>query len=135
MKIVLGGKSLFKENDYELLLSGKQMIKNDIAPELKGYENKIEIRGHTASAAYGPGSQWADSWELAYRRSKSVMQFLVDDCGIEQTRCRVVSCGDTEPIATNLTAEGRSKNRRVEVVMTEEFISERAERRQMMQGE
>ncbi len=130
MKIVLGGKSLFKENDYELMLEGKEMIKNDIAPDLKGYENKIEIRGHTASATYGPGSQWADAWELGYRRAKSVMQYLIDECGVEEKRCRVVSCGDTEPISTNLTAEGRTKNRRVEIVMTEEFVSERDNRRQ-----
>ena len=129
MKIVIGGKALFRENDYKLRPAGKTLIKTDVAPDLKGYENKIEIRGHTASAAYGPGSQWADSWELSYRRALSVMRLLVDECGIDQRRCRVVACGDTEPIASNLTAEGRIKNRRVEIVMTEEFVTERAERR------
>jgi chemotaxis protein MotB len=130
MKIIIGGKTLFKENDYNLLPEGQQMLKTDVSPDLKGYENKIEIRGHTASSSYGKGSQWADSWELGYRRALTVMRYLVDECGIEERRCRVVSCGDSEPRSTNLTEEGRVKNRRVEIVMTEEFVTDRDDRKQ-----
>ncbi|MFH0911899.1 MAG: flagellar motor protein MotB [Planctomycetota bacterium] len=125
MKMVLGGKSLFREDDYHLTSEGKRMIQESICPDIRGFENKIEIRGHAASAP-----AFKDVWEISYRRAMEVMRFLVDECGIEERRCRVVACGDTEPIKSNLTPEGREENRRVEVVMTEEFLGVREARRQ-----
>ena len=129
MKIVIGGKSLFREGEEYLLPEGREFIRTDVAPSLRGYENKLEVRGHTASASYDVGSRWRDAWQLSYHRAYNVMRFLVEECNLEERRFRVVACGDTEPIASNLTEEGRIQNRRVEIVMTEEFVSERAERR------
>ncbi len=130
MKIVIGGKALFRENDYRLTVEGKNLIREDVAPELRGFGNKVEVRGHAATAPYGAGSRFKDPWQLSYLRAREVMRFLVDESGLEERRFRVVACGDTEPIKSNLDPEGREANRRVEVVMTEEFVSTREERRQ-----
>jgi chemotaxis protein MotB len=124
MKIVVGGKVLFQNDDYHITSEGKRLLQQTVCPDLRGYENKIEVRGHSST-----GPSFEDAWELSYRRATAVMRFLVDECGLDERRFRVVACGDTEPIKTNLTPEGREENRRVEVVMTEEFVTEREERR------
>ncbi|MHC4886282.1 MAG: OmpA/MotB family protein [Planctomycetota bacterium] len=123
MKIVIGGKTLFQAESDVLTEEGRDMIRRDVAPDLKGYENRIEIRGHTASSDY------MDVWDLSYRRAVAVMRLLTAT-GIDRRRCRVVACADTEPISTNLTPEGRAENRRVEIVMTEEYVSDKSGVRQ-----
>ena len=128
MKIAIAGKQLFRQNEAILLPAGRTYLQTYIAPELKGYENKIEVRGHTAAAPSGTESSFRDEWELSYARAYAVMRYLVDTCGIEERRFRVVAAGSTEPITSNLTPMGQERNRRVEIVMTEEFISDRLER-------
>lgn len=123
MKVVIGGKTLFQAESDVLTEEGRDMIRRDVASDLIGYENRIEIRGHTASTDY------MDIWDLSYRRAVAVMHLLVST-GIDRRRCRVVACADTEPVASNLTAEGRAENRRVEIVMTEEYVSDKGDLRQ-----
>ncbi len=52
--------------------------------------------------------------DLSVRRAKAIADLLIDR-GIPRERITVVGYGDTRPIDTNNTEEGRSKNRRVEV--------------------
>lgn len=76
-------------------------------------EIKIEIRGHTdstASAEYNQG--------LSERRAASVKAYLVDK-GIASDRISTRGFGKSMPIADNSTVEGRARNRRVELVITE----------------
>ncbi len=128
MKIVVGGKSLFRENEHTITAEGRQVIRERVAPELRGFDNKVEVRGHTATAAYGGGSQYADAWNLSYRRAHAVMRFLVDECDIAERRFRLVACGDAEPLRSNRLPEARAENRRVEIIMTEELLTDREAR-------
>lgn len=123
-KIVIGGSELFRPGETELSPSGKRILQEEIAPDLKGYRNRIEIRGHTAPVRAGEDMPFEDLWEVGYRRSLSVMRFLVATCGLDERRFRVVSCADNEPVDSNLKEAGRNRNRRVEIIMTEELIPE-----------
>ncbi len=75
-------------------------------------DSTCEIGGHTdniASAAYNQ--------KLSEQRANSVRQYLIDKFGIDGSRLTATGYGLTKPIASNDTAEGRQKNRRVEAVM------------------
>ena len=75
-------------------------------------DTTCEIGGHTdniASAAYNQ--------KLSEKRANSVRQYLIDKFGIDGSRLTAAGYGLTKPIASNDTAEGRQKNRRVEAVM------------------
>lgn len=124
MKRVLGGKNHFEPNSARLTAQGRELLLNEIAPDLRGFRHRIEIRGHTAAAQYDPAQ---DTWELAYERAYTVMRFLVEEAGLEERLFRVVSCDGNEPIESNLTPEGREANRRVEVIMTEEVVQDLGE--------
>jgi len=69
---------------------------------------EVEITGHTDST--GPEVY---NMGLSERRAKSVVRYLTDK-GVSQTRIKTSFFGETKPIESNETKEGRSKNRRVE---------------------
>lgn len=112
----LSDSELFRPNSAELTPSGKQILSRDVAPDLRGFRNRIDVRGHTASSAY------EDGWYLGFQRAYAVMDYLVNECRIDKRRFRVTSCADNEPDGSNMTAKGKVLNRRVEVIMTEEAI-------------
>lgn len=74
-------------------------------------ENKVQIEGHTDST----GSR-KKNIALSGQRGWSVYSYLVKH-GIEPSRLKVVGIGPDKPIASNRTAAGRAKNRRVEIII------------------
>lgn len=83
-----------------------------LAQNLQAYPNSaVQIIGHTdntGSAAYNQ--------DLSLRRAQSVANVLFS-AGISTSRLVVTGRGEDQPVATNLTPEGRAQNRRVEVVI------------------
>ena len=80
----------------------------------------ISVIGHTDSQQ--PSAELAKSyptnWDLAAARAANAVKFLVAN-GVGAERVIAVSRGDSDPIASNETAEGRAENRRIEVVLRE----------------
>jgi len=72
---------------------------------------KIEIRGHTDNVGEEEYNQ-----QLSEARAKSVFQFLVDH-GIVAERLSYTGFGETKPVASNDSEEGRKQNRRTEFVI------------------
>ncbi len=85
---------------------------NTVASSLLKYPNsRIEVIGHTdntGSAAYNQ--------DLSQRRAVSVASVLRES-GVPGSRIAAYGRGEDQPIASNLTAEGRAKNRRVEIII------------------
>lgn len=81
---------------------------NNIAMECYGY--KILITGH-ADSTYKEGY----NLNLSKLRAEKVQQYLIK-AGIDTKRITVRYIGEAKPAATNVTREGRSKNRRVEII-------------------
>ena len=80
---------------------------------LKKYEKTlIEVAGHTDNV----GSD-ADNQSLSERRANTVAQYL-EAHGLRSDRVITVGAGETRPVATNDTPEGRQANRRVELTLT-----------------
>jgi len=76
----------------------------------------IEIEGHTDSIEAGTES---GRRALARKRAEAARTFLVHECGIPATQLQAVSLADTYPLKPNSTDEGRTANRRVELVNME----------------
>jgi OOP family OmpA-OmpF porin len=58
-----------------------------------------------------------DNTDLSRRRAEAVKAHLVEKSGVDETRIEVAGVGYLVPVASNLTAEGREANRRVEAVL------------------
>jgi chemotaxis protein MotB len=76
---------------------------------------QVDVVGHTDTDPIKK-SKWKDNWELSAQRALSVLGYLVKR-GISEEKIRAVGCGESRPIASNSTASGKARNRRVEIVV------------------
>lgn len=108
--MTLSGAVLFKHNSAELLPIARERLR-EVAAVLREYEadNRMVIEGHTDSR----GSD-AYNHQLSEKRAQSVRDFLVSE-GVSESVVTAVGRGESEPIASNDTADGRANNRRVEI--------------------
>ena len=98
----------FKSGSAQLTADSK-LVLNEVADVLKKAEgHRIQVQAHTDSQ----GSE-ADNLKLSKARARSVMNYLISK-GISAQRLQSEGFGETLPIASNETAEGRALNRRVE---------------------
>jgi len=99
--------------------SGRARVRPDMAPILSKFAQgldstmNVQITGHTDSQ----GSDAVNN-PLSKERADAVRDYLVGQ-GVSATRISTVGRGEAQPIADNATAEGRAKNRRVEIFLRE----------------
>ena len=107
-----------------LFAPGKATLKKATSVELNHIESVLEqnyggrlidVVGHTDSDPIKK-SKWKDNWELSAQRALSVVRYLIGR-GFPKERIRSVGRGETHPIASNATASGKTRNRRVEIVV------------------
>ena len=93
-KITVGGKVLFDEGSAELEAVSAYEPLDRLARIVKGYYNKLEIRGHTSAMRRCPGNESPskDLFDLAYFRGKAVADYLVGS-GVDCKRIRLQSGG------------------------------------------
>ena len=106
------GNITFASDSAELNPSFYKVL-NSVNIVLKQYEKTlVEVAGHTDSTGASDYNQ-----KLSERRANSVAQYL-EGQGLRSDRVITVGAGETHPVATNDTAEGRQANRRVELTLT-----------------
>ena len=102
---------LFGTGSAELTPAARENISR-LAGILKRYPNtNVSVEGHTDSDGAEDFNQ-----ALSERRANAVAQALRDE-GVAGSRIRTVGFGETQPIATNDTPEGKAANRRVEIIV------------------
>lgn len=107
--IVLPGVT-FAFNKADLLPGAQEILDREVVPELRADPNlQVLIEGHTDSV----GSD-EYNMKLSGQRAGAVWRYLVSK-GIDSSRLQARGLGEAQPIASNDTAEGRAKNRRVEL--------------------
>ena len=103
---------IFASASWDLLPEGLALIDQLVAP-LGQIDNPVTVRGHTDDQPMGNGFS---NFDLSALRATTVAERLMSD-GIAPIRVTAGGVGDTRPIATNATAEGRALNRRVELLV------------------
>jgi outer membrane protein OmpA-like peptidoglycan-associated protein len=99
------GKANLRTESYPALMEAAQIMKDnaDIA---------VEIQGHTDNVGSDASNQ-----KLSEKRAYSVMNWLVQYGGVDPKRLTAKGYGESRPIASNDTDEGRQLNRRTEFVI------------------
>ena len=90
-------------------------ILKSLSSILKSYQNPIHVEGFTDSVPIKT-IIFPSNWELSASRAASVVQLLTQS-GVNPSRMAAIGYGPYRPIASNDTAEGRSKNRRIVLVV------------------
>ena len=77
---------------------------------------RITVSGHTDNVPINT-REFPSNWELSSQRAVNFMRYLIADNSLKPERFSAIGYGEYRPIMTNETPEGRSKNRRVEVLI------------------
>jgi chemotaxis protein MotB len=119
LKVTMVNELLFPEGGFQLSKQGEQVLAK-LAPALSKVQNgNIIVQGYTDNLPIGPGlrERFPSNWELAGTRATDVVRYLAKQ-GVSASLLSGQSFGDTRPIASNDTPEGRAKNRRVDITIT-----------------
>lgn len=106
---------LFAIGSAELKPQGLALLR-ELAEMFKQQPGTVDIEGHTDNIPINT-EVYPSNWELASGRATAVARYLIEQA-IDPRRLRAIGFADTKPRAKNDTALGRSKNRRVSLVVT-----------------
>jgi len=112
IRLILSEEILFDSGKSELKETAKRALL-PIIEQLKQIPNEIIIEGHTDNVPIKKGF-YKTNWELSMARAYSVIK-LMEEKGIPSSRLAGIGYGENRPIADNLTAENRARNRRIEI--------------------
>ena len=90
-----------------------------VADVLRTMPNQVSLVGH-ADAVPIHNRHFRDNWDLSAARSLHLLALLTHKYGIAESRLSVASYGSYRPTDSNDTADGRARNRRVEIVILDE---------------
>lgn len=111
---------LFPSGGFQLSPAGQNELATNIAPKLRNVQNaKIVVFGYTDNQPVGPALKAQgipDNLVLSTRRAAAVASFLVAQ-GVNPNITSAKGFGETHPVASNDTPEGRAKNRRIVITV------------------
>ena len=115
--VSLENRLLFPSGSWQVNAQGTQAI-NDLASVLKNQNNiNILIEGHTDADAYTGTGDITDNWDLSVKRSTAIVRILTNTKGIDPTMITAAGRSKFVPVSSNKTSIGKSKNRRIEIVI------------------
>lgn len=88
-----------------------------VGSSLAATQGKVRVEGHTDNVPVAFSERFNSNWDLSAARSATVADFFINNSGFAQKNMLVAGFADTKPIATNSTADGRARNRRIEVIV------------------
>lgn len=113
--IDIDAELLFAEGDARLSPAAERLL-SSVAQVLHDRSCLIRVEGHTDSTPIS-NSKFASNWELSSARAAVVVRKLSAG-GIAEARLSAVGLASNQPLASNLTAAGRTRNRRVQLLLT-----------------
>lgn len=122
-------KILFDSGRAEVKPQGLDVLKQ-VSDVLKTVDDKqIRIEGHTDNVPIRGKlkERFPSNWELSTARATTVVRYLIDQGELDPTYLTAVGHADTQPVASNDEEEGRTQNRRIEIVLYPKDLSDIAE--------
>jgi chemotaxis protein MotB len=106
---------LFPSGSAELNTSSLTVLKN-IASVIRMLPNDIRVEGHTDNVPISKPN-YPSNWHLSVARALNTAYFLINTENLPSDKVSIVGYSEYKPIASNETEEGRSMNRRVDLVI------------------
>jgi chemotaxis protein MotB len=113
--------------DKMFYTSGSSTLKNEaihvldqIAQTLITFPNMVRVEGHTDNIPIST-KEFPSNWELSSSRAINVTKYFVDKHKIEPERITTTGYAEYKPVASNDSPDGRAKNRRVDIVLLNEW--------------
>jgi len=125
LKELTNGDIVLTLPDTVLFRSGESALRPQARPFIQAISEvlielnrHVRVEGHTDNVPITT-VQFPSNWELSATRAVTVVRVLSEEYGVQADHLTAVGHADSRPLADNLTAENRAKNRRVEIVVQE----------------
>lgn len=106
---------LFKKNSTTRLLDSGQTILEKFSEVFQEYPNiKVQVIGHTDTAPPRELKRYKDNWNFSALQSATIVRTLIDDYDVSANQLMLGAKAEYSPRGSNVTAEGKAKNRRIE---------------------
>lgn len=116
--VSMENKLLFESGSWAVNSRGREAVVELGKVLAQNPEIAVLIEGHTDNVPYGGNGPLKDNWDLSTKRATAIVSILTENSNIPKDNLTAAGRGEFAPIASNETAEGRSKNRRIEVILT-----------------
>jgi chemotaxis protein MotB len=108
---------LFASGKYAVGSAGVSAL-NKLSAALAGQKDlEILVEGHTDSIPLSVKSAVKDNWDLSVLRATAVVKVLTSNPNLNPTQLTAAGRGEYIPFKSNATSEGRSANRRIEIIL------------------
>ena len=109
---------LFRSGEAALTPEGEELLTR-LGGVLKGADKLIEVTGHADNTPVKSEIRqlYPTNWELSTARATNVVRFLQEKVGLNPRHMKAAGYGSYRPVASNGSAAGRAKNRRIEVLL------------------
>ena len=115
--VSMENKLLFDSGSWKVGVQGKQAVKQLGAVLADNPDINVLIEGHTDDDPYTGKGDISGNWDLSTKRATEIVKILVDVPNIKAENLTAAGKSKFLPIASNDSAEGKAKNRRIEVVL------------------
>src|SRR6476659_2786989 len=117
---------LFDSGRADIKPAGLKVLKQVSDVLNKITDKQIRIEGHTDNVPISTKLQdkFKTNWELSTARATTVVRYLIDQGGVQPQSLSAVGYADTHPIESNDSEQGRSSNRRIEIVLYPKDLSQ-----------
>jgi len=125
LSVSMVDKILFPSGEAKITPDGLEILER-VGNVLKDTPSKIiRVEGHTDNVPIHPRLQkhFPTNWELSTARATNVVRFLQEKTGIDPKRLQAIGMSEYRPTASNSTEQGRTQNRRIEIILLPEPIS------------
>jgi chemotaxis protein MotB len=122
LEISIQDAVLFNSGDAQVLKTVNPLLV-EISKMIKGLDNEIKVVGHTDNVPITT-SKFRSNWDLSAMRAINVMNFMVGSGGLSSDKISIQAYGEYRPKYSNDTAEGRAKNRRVEIFIIRKYTQQ-----------
>jgi chemotaxis protein MotB len=113
--ISLGEAGMYDSGSDMIKPEGKPML-DTIASSLAVLDNEIRVEGHTDNVPIR-NSRFPSNWELSTARATGMLRYLVEKFSFRPEALSAGGYAEFRPAATNDTAEGRTRNRLVDIIV------------------
>lgn len=116
--VSMENKLLFKSGSWAVGTEGKKAVQQLGTVLADNPEIAVLIEGHTDNVPYSGSGQVKGNWDLSTKRATAIVQILSQNNSIKPENLTAAGRGEHVPVASNDNAEGKAKNRRIEVILT-----------------
>ena len=116
--VSMENKLLFSSGSWAVGSEGRRAVEQLGSVLGDNPDIAVLIEGHTDNVPYKGSGQLSGNWDLSTKRATAIVNILRENATINPENLTAAGRGEFAPIASNDSAEGKAKNRRIEVVLT-----------------